>query len=130
MISLSSHSVATDLATVHPPLATRRYFHWPPSVAPRPAPRAENWVRFSWSIPPSFVLSHNMPMINTTSNWLCSGAFLSPSCMSLQFYWPLATVLVSLVTLLTLHDRRGQHATKCYVLGFLQKFGELGFRHK
>ncbi len=31
---------------------------------------------FSCSIPPSFVLSHNMPRINTTSNWLRFGAFL------------------------------------------------------
>ncbi len=31
---------------------------------------------FSGSIPPAFVLSHNITMINTTSNWLCSGAFL------------------------------------------------------
>ncbi len=31
---------------------------------------------FSSSIPPWFVLSQNMLLINTTSNWLCSGAFL------------------------------------------------------
>ena len=30
-------------------------------------PPAGNWVRFSCSIPLLFVLSHNMPMINTTS---------------------------------------------------------------
>jgi hypothetical protein len=30
---------------------------------------------FSGSIPPSFALSHNMPVINTTSNWLRLGAF-------------------------------------------------------
>ena len=29
-------------------------------------PPAGNWVRFSCSIPPLFVLSHSMPMINTT----------------------------------------------------------------
>src|SRR5271165_2744199 len=31
-----------------------------------PAPRTGNWVRFSCSISPLFVLSHSMPMINTT----------------------------------------------------------------
>jgi len=45
---------------------------------------------FSCSIPPSFVLSYNMTTINTTSNWLCSGAFLSPPASSLQFHWLLA----------------------------------------
>ena len=30
---------------------------------------------FSCSIPPGFVINHNMPTINTTSDWLCSGAF-------------------------------------------------------
>ena len=33
---------------------------------------------FSGSIPPWFVLSHNITTINTTSNWLCSDAFPSP----------------------------------------------------
>ena len=33
---------------------------------PTPLPSAGNWVRFSCSIPPLFVLSHSMPMINTT----------------------------------------------------------------
>ena len=46
---------------------------------------------FSCSIPPSFVLSYNMTTINNTSNWLCSGAFLSPPASSLQFHWLLAT---------------------------------------
>ncbi len=36
------------------------------SPAPRPSPSAENWVSFSCSIPTLFVLSHSMPMINTT----------------------------------------------------------------
>src|SRR5208337_5020752 len=48
---------------------------------------------FSCSIPPSFVLSHNMSMINTTSNWLCSGAFHSPPVPSLSIRWPLVTFL-------------------------------------
>ena len=45
----------------------------------------------SGSIPPSFVLSHYMPMVNTTSNWLCFGAFLSPPVSSLGIHWPLTT---------------------------------------
>jgi len=36
------------------------------SPAPRPLPPAGNWVRFSCSIRPLFVLSHNISMINTT----------------------------------------------------------------
>jgi hypothetical protein len=43
---------------------------------------------FSCSIPPSFVLSHNMPMTNTTSNWLRFGAFLSPLAPSFRIHWP------------------------------------------
>ena len=44
---------------------------------------------FSGSIPPCFVLSHNMSTINTTSNWLRFGAFLSPSSLS-SIHWLLA----------------------------------------
>ena len=36
------------------------------SRAPTPLPSAGNWVCFSCSIPPLFVLSHSLPMINTT----------------------------------------------------------------
>ena len=36
------------------------------SPAPLPLPPAGNWVRFSCSIRHSFVLSHNISMINTT----------------------------------------------------------------
>jgi len=48
------------------------------SSAPRPTPFAvgRKLGSFSCSIPPSFVLSHNMPMINITSNWLRFNAFL------------------------------------------------------
>ncbi len=67
-ISPASHSLATDhwpLATVLEPLATIL-----PPRAPRPAPRAagRELGLFSCSIPPSFVLSHHVPMVNTTSN--------------------------------------------------------------
>ena len=46
---------------------------------------------FSCSIPPLFVLSHHVPMVNTTSNWLCFGPFLSPPVPSLRIHWPLTT---------------------------------------
>ncbi len=93
-ISPASHSLATDhwpLATVLEPLATIL-----PPRAPRPAPRAPRPAGrelglFSCSIPPSFVLSHHVPMVNTTSNWLCFGAFLSPPVPSLRIHWPLTT---------------------------------------
>src|SRR5271157_1757990 len=60
-------------ATRHSPLATTSPGH--SSLAPRPLPPAGNWVRFSCSIARLFVLSHNMSLINTTSNWLVSGSF-------------------------------------------------------
>ena len=46
---------------------------------------------FSWSIPPSFVVSPNVPMCNTRSVWLCFGAFLSPPARSLRIHWPLSS---------------------------------------
>jgi len=67
----------------HSPLAT--------SLAPRPGPRAENWVRFSGSIWPSFALSHNMFRINTSSKLASFGAFLSPPAPYLRIIWPLVT---------------------------------------
>jgi hypothetical protein len=48
--------------------------------------------------PPSFVLSHNIPMINTTSNWLCFGAFRAPPVPSLRIQWPSTTLLPLLTT--------------------------------
>ncbi len=63
-----------------------------PVLAPhasRPLPSAGNWVRFSCSIPPLFVLSHSMPMINTTDKLALFGAFLSPLAPSLWIHWPL-----------------------------------------
>src|SRR5271157_6471309 len=47
---------------------------------------------FSCSIPHSFVLSHNMPVTNATSNWLRFGAFLSPPVPSLRIQWPLTQI--------------------------------------
>ena len=63
-----------------------------PVLAPhasRPLPSAGNWVCFSCSIPPLFVLSHSMPMINTTDKLALFGAFLSPLAPSLWIHWPL-----------------------------------------
>ena len=57
----------------------------------RHSPRAENWVCFPARTAPLFVLSHYVPMVNTTSNWLCFGPFLSPPVPSLRIHWPLTT---------------------------------------
>ena len=101
----------------------------------------------SCSISPSFVLSHNMSMVNTTSNWLCFGAFHPPPVPSLfGIRWLLVTILSPHAPRLTVvgvrrrcrapswvrhspHSRR-QHATTCYVFRFWQKFSELSFRRK
>ena len=68
---------------------------------------AGNWLRFSCSIPPLFVLSHSLSMVNTMGKLALFCAFLSPSSLPLQFHWllatghrPLATVLVLLATIL------------------------------
>ena len=53
-----------------------------------PAPRAGNWVRFSCSIPPLLVLSHSMPMINTTGKLASFWRFPSPLAPSLRIHWP------------------------------------------
>ena len=47
------------------------------SPAPRPTPFAvgRKLGSFPCSIPPSFVLSYNMPMTNNTNNWLCLAWF-------------------------------------------------------
>ncbi len=50
---------------------------------------------FSGSIPPWFVLSSNLSTTNTRAIWLCFGAFLPPPASSLQFHWPLITILPS-----------------------------------
>ena len=68
-------------------------------------PPAGNWLRFSGSIPPWLVLSHNMPTINTAgklaSFWHFSLTASSLSSHSLATdYWPLATVLMPLTTVL------------------------------
>ncbi len=97
--SISTHSltaVLVRLAAGHCSPATRHYPTDHASLAPRPLPSAGNWVRFSCSIPPLFVLSHNMPTINTTgklaSFWrfsLATGPLPSDS---------LATILPPLAT--------------------------------
>src|SRR5271166_2837813 len=51
-------------------------FPWHLFSRPTPHAAGRELGSFSCSIPPSFVLSHNMPRINTMSNWLRLGAFL------------------------------------------------------
>jgi len=63
---------------------------------------------FSRSIPPLFVLSHNMPMINTTSNWLRFGAFYHRGLLRFAFtgHWLLTTILPPLASRPTPHASR------------------------
>ena len=62
--------------------------HPPPTVPPKSA-------SFARSIPPWFVLSYNLPTINTRAIWLRSGAFLTPllspnlPLFNLTGHWPL-----------------------------------------
>ena len=70
--------------------------HWPRLSRHRPRPPRRLPIRrklasFSRYIQPSFVISRNVPMINTTSNWLCFGAFLSPPSPSLRIHRPLSS---------------------------------------
>ncbi len=77
--------------------------------APRRSPLAagRELGLISWSIPPSFVVSPNVPMSNTLAVWLCFGAFLSPPAPSLWIHWPLTTPLSP-------HASRPKpHATTC-----------------
>ena len=71
-------------------------------------PPAGNWVRFFCSIPPLFVLSHGLPMINTRANWLRLALFYR--CQLLPpLHWPLATfVRHSPRSLAVRRARRGQ----------------------
>ena len=83
-------------------------FPWHLFSRPTPTPFAvgRKLGSFSCSISPWFVLNHDMPMINTTSNWLRFGVFLSPTVPSFRIHWPLTTVLVLLTTILPFHAPR------------------------
>ena len=59
--------------------------------SPEPHAAGRELGLISWSIPPSLVVSHNMSMINTTSNWLCFCSFPSSPVSSLRIHWPLTT---------------------------------------
>ena len=72
---------------------------------------------FSGSIPPWFVLSNNLSTINTRAIWLCFGAFLSPPASSLQFHWPLITILPSHAPR-PRRDQRGQVVRKPFPAGY------------
>jgi hypothetical protein len=67
--------------TGHWPPSSRRtplLPHWPLGCRPARLAAGRELGSLSCPIPPSFVLSHNMPVINTTSNGLCWGAFQAP----------------------------------------------------
>jgi len=71
---------------------------------------------FSWSIPPSFVVSPNVPMFNTRAVWLCFGAFLSPPARSLRIHWPLSSRFTPHAVLRW--DQRGQVMRKPSPAGY------------
>src|SRR5271157_1390220 len=82
-------------------------------------PPAGNWLCFSGSIPPWLVLSHNMPTINTAgklaSFWRFSLTASSLSSHSLATdYCPLATVLMPLATVPSLHAPRPTSGVRSY----------------
>jgi len=77
----------------HRPFSTREtqlasFVPYPPATRHSPAFRAtgHELASFPASIPPLFALSDNIPVVNTTSNWLRSGAFVSPPVPSLRFH--------------------------------------------
>ena len=51
-------------------------------------PPAGNWLRFSGSIPPLFVLSPICQRLTLRANWLRFGAFVTPLAPSLVIHWP------------------------------------------
>src|SRR5271165_352081 len=63
-------------------------FPWHLFSRPTPFAVGRKLASFSCSIPPLFVLSHSMPMINTTGKLASFGAFLSPLAPSLRIHWP------------------------------------------
>ena len=75
-------------------------------------PPAGNWVRFACSILPLFVLSHNLPMVNTMGKLALFGRFsiavVSASSM-FTGYWLPTTILTPHATRATdRRDQRGQ----------------------
>ncbi len=106
------------------------------SHASRPTPPAGNWLRFSCSIPPLFVLSHSLPMVNTMGKLASFGRFsITASSLPsrLTDHYSLATRFTSHVARPTIvgvrlcrapnwvHHAppgRHQHAMKSYVFGF------------
>ena len=83
-----------------PPTFPWYMFSRPHARRPTPLPSAGNWVCFSCSIPPLFVLSHSLQMTNTTGKLASFCAFLSPLAPSLRIRWSdsLATILPPLAT--------------------------------
>ncbi len=89
-----------------------------PPHAPRPLAPAGNWVRFSCSIRPSFVLSHNMPIINATDK-LASFWRFSITASSLAS-GSLAIMLSLHASRSTTPDQRGQIVRKPSPAGYCQ----------
>ena len=75
-------------------------------------PPAGNWFRFSCSIPPLFVLSHSLPMINTTGKLASFCTFLSPLAPSLRIHWPQFSAALALALALALATRHSPLATR------------------
>jgi len=71
-----------------PPTFPWNLFFRPTPHAPRR--RLEIGFVFACLIPPLFVLSHSLPMVNTMGKLASFGRFLSPSSLPLQFHWLLA----------------------------------------
>ena len=61
----------------------------PQHPRPGPSPSAGNWVRFACSNPPCFALSHNMPIINTTSKLALFWRFSITASTISSIHWPL-----------------------------------------
>ena len=75
-LSASRCVIATHFLLVPGKRGLPPTFPWNLFSRPTPFAVGRKLAWFSCSIPPLFVLSHNISMINTTSNWLCFGAFL------------------------------------------------------
>ena len=101
-------------------------------------PPAGNWVRFACPIPPWFVVSCDLPMINDRANWLRFALFRPPQAPSLRTHGPLFTRHSLHLPRSTPRDRRGpppmpraelgtalptRQASICYALLRFRVFG-------
>ena len=86
---LSGAREAWSAPNVPWPLSPRLLSSWPLFSRPTPHAAGRELGSFSLWIPPSFVLSPNVPVTNARSIWLRFGAFLSPPARFLRIHWPL-----------------------------------------